>query len=262
MSTININVSKTDMGLDQVDNTSDLNKPISTATQTALDNKVDKVTGSRLITSAEATVLSNTSGTNTGDQDLSGYATDSSVVKLTGNQSIGGIKTFDNIKLSSNTFITPTHMVGFDANNNVSTVDSFNARYALGLGTLATQSGTFSGTSSGTNTGDQTYFDARVQSVTSSATVTPVSSNDLVTITAQAVGLTLANPTGTFTEGQALMIRIKDNGTARTIAFDTNYRAIGVTLPTTTVISKTMYLGIIYNSTDAKWDIIGYNIQA
>ena len=38
MSTININVSKADMGLDQVDNTSDLNKPISTATQTALDN--------------------------------------------------------------------------------------------------------------------------------------------------------------------------------------------------------------------------------
>lgn len=31
-----------------------------------------------------------------------------------------------------------------------------NARTALGLGTLATQSGTFSGTSSGTNTGDQT----------------------------------------------------------------------------------------------------------
>jgi hypothetical protein len=131
-----------------------------------------------------------------------------------------------------------------------------------GLGTLATQSGTFSGTSSGTNTGDQTFLNARVQTVTSSATVTPVSTNDLVIVTAQAVGLTLANPTGTFTEGQALMIRIKDNATARTIAFDTNYRAIGVTLPTTTVISKTLYLGIIYNSTDSKWDIIGYNIQA
>jgi hypothetical protein len=104
--------------------------------------------------------------------------------------------------------------------------------------------------------------DARVQSVTSSATVTPLSTNDLVIITAQAVGLTLANPTGTFTEGQALMIRIKDNGTARTIAFDTNYRAIGVTLPTTTVISKTLYLGIIYNATDSKWDIVGYNLQA
>jgi hypothetical protein len=131
-----------------------------------------------------------------------------------------------------------------------------------GLGTLATQSGTFSGTSSGTNTGDQTFLNARVQTVTSSATVTPTSTNDLVIITAQAAGLTLANPTGTFTEGQALMIRIKDNATARTIAFDTNYRAIGVTLPTTTVISKTLYLGIIYNATDSKWDIIGYNIQA
>jgi hypothetical protein len=58
------------------------------------------------------------------------------------------------------------------------------------------------------------------------------------------------------------MIRIKDNATAQTIAFGTNYRAIGVTLPTTTVISKTLYLGIIYNSTDSKFDVIGYNIQA
>lgn len=102
----------------------------------------------------------------------------------------------------------------------------------------------------------------RVQTIASSATVTPTSANDIVTITAQAVGLTLANPTGTFVEGQALMIRIKDNATAQTIAFGTNYRAIGVTLPTTTVISKTLYLGIIYNSTDAKFDIVGLNQEA
>ena len=102
----------------------------------------------------------------------------------------------------------------------------------------------------------------RVQTVASSATVTPVSTNDLVIITAQAVGLSLLNPTGSFVEGQALMIRIKDNGTARTIAFGTSYRAIGVTLPTTTVISKTIYLGIIYNSTDAKFDIVGLNQEA
>ena len=37
--TININVSKTDLGLNLVDNTADLNKPISTATQTALNGK-------------------------------------------------------------------------------------------------------------------------------------------------------------------------------------------------------------------------------
>lgn len=102
----------------------------------------------------------------------------------------------------------------------------------------------------------------RVQSITSSATVTPTSTNDIVTITAQAVALTLANPTGTFAEGQALMIRIKDNGTARAITFGSNYRAIGVTLPTTTTVSKTIYLGVIYNSTDAKWDVLGINLQA
>lgn len=40
----------TEIGLDQVNNTSDINKPISTATQTALDGKVDKVEGKQLST--------------------------------------------------------------------------------------------------------------------------------------------------------------------------------------------------------------------
>lgn len=101
-----------------------------------------------------------------------------------------------------------------------------------------------------------------VQSVTSSATVTATSSNDLVKITAQAAGLTLANPTGTFAEGQALIYRIKDNGTARSITFDTKFRALGVTLPTTTTISKTTYVGCIYNSTDDKFDVVASLTEA
>jgi hypothetical protein len=105
-------------------------------------------------------------------------------------------------------------------------------------------------------------YTPRVQSVTSSATVTPVNTNDLVKITAQAASLTIANPTGSWDEGQSLMIRIKDNGTARAITWGTNYRAIGVTLPTTTVLSKTTYVGIIYNATDTKWDVIGVTTQA
>jgi nitrogen fixation protein len=105
-------------------------------------------------------------------------------------------------------------------------------------------------------------YTPRVQSVTSAATVTPTNLNDLVKITAQAAALVLANPTGTWDEGQPLMIRIKDNGTARAITFDTNYRAIGVTLPTTTVLSKTTYLGLIYNATDDFFDVIGVTTQA
>ena len=39
-----------EIGLDQVNNTSDMDKPISTATQAALDGKVDKVAGKQLST--------------------------------------------------------------------------------------------------------------------------------------------------------------------------------------------------------------------
>lgn len=102
----------------------------------------------------------------------------------------------------------------------------------------------------------------RVQTVTSSATVTATSANDLVVITAQAAGLTLANPTGTWVQGKDLVIRIKDNGTPRSIGYGGKYRAIGVTLPTTTVANKTTYLGVIYNSTDDTFDVIGVTTQA
>lgn len=112
--------------------------------------------------------------------------------------------------------------------------------------------------------GDGTFAKptAEVQSITSSATVTATSTNDLVKITAQAEALTLANPTGTFTEGQALLFRIKDNGTARAITYGAKFRALGVTLPTTTTLSKTTYLGVVYNATDDKFDVLGVNTEA
>jgi len=100
-----------------------------------------------------------------------------------------------------------------------------------------------------------------VQTVTSAATVTPTFTNDEVAITAQAAALLLANPTGTPVDGKNLVIRIKDNGTAQAITYDTEYRAIGVTLPTTTVINKTIYLGLVYNLTDTKWDVVGVSIE-
>jgi len=101
-----------------------------------------------------------------------------------------------------------------------------------------------------------------VQSVTSSATVTPTFDDDLVKITAQAAALSLANPTGTAIPGLGIVIRIKDNGTARAISYDTQYRAIGVTLPTTTVLSKTLYLAMIYNSDDTRWDVLAVGQEA
>lgn len=49
----NINITKTNIGLGNVDNTSDVNKPVSTAQQAALDKKVNKVTGKSLILDSE-----------------------------------------------------------------------------------------------------------------------------------------------------------------------------------------------------------------
>jgi hypothetical protein len=99
-------------------------------------------------------------------------------------------------------------------------------------------------------------YNPQLQSVGTSATVTPTFSNDLVRCVGQDRNVTFANPTGTAIEGFGIVIRIKDNGTARTISWGTQYRGIGVTLPTTTVVSKMLYIGMIYNSTDTKWDVI------
>jgi hypothetical protein len=60
--------------------------------------------------------------------------------------------------------------------------DAFAQRTTLGLGTLATQSGTFSGTSSGTNTGDQNLFSTI--SVAGQSNVVADATSDTLTLVA------------------------------------------------------------------------------
>lgn len=74
--------------------------------------------------------------------------------------------------------------------------------------------------------------------------------------------VTVSAPTGTPTQGQKLMLRFKDNGTARTITWNAIYRIVGTALPTTTVVNKTTYVGCVYNSTDTKWDVIAVAQEA
>ena len=76
-------------------------------------------------------------------------------------------------------------------------------------------------------------------------------------ITAQAGALKFNNPTGAgIANGWKIVVRIKDNGTARALTYDTQFRALGNALPSTTVLGKTLYMGFIWNSTDSKWDLI------
>ena len=69
-------VTKTQVGLSDVDNTSDVNKPISTAQQSSLDLKVDKIVGKGLSTND----LTDTLLTN-----INGAITSSSYIIYTGN---------------------------------------------------------------------------------------------------------------------------------------------------------------------------------
>jgi hypothetical protein len=98
-----------------------------------------------------------------------------------------------------------------------------------------------------------------IGTITSASTITPVSANAQYNVTALAVTATVAIPSGSPADGQKLMIRIKDNGTAQTLNWTTTsggYRVIGTTLPTTTVISKVLYIECIYNAQDTFWDVV------
>jgi len=80
----------------------------------------------------------------------------------------------------------------------VTAADAAAQRTALGLGTLATQSGTFSGTSSGTNTGDQTTISGNAATATALQTaraINGVSFDGTAAITVTAAAGTLSGST-------------------------------------------------------------------
>lgn len=104
---------KTNLQLQNVDNTTDLNKPISTLTQLALDSKVDKVVGKNLstedFTTAEKTKLASLGGA----QDLSLFAPLLS-------PSLSGIPTAPTATLGTNsTQLATTAFVANAVNNSV-----------------------------------------------------------------------------------------------------------------------------------------------
>ena len=99
----------------------------------------------------------------------------------------------------------------------------------------------------------------RITTITSSATPTINTDNcDAVTITALATAITsmTTNLSGTPNNFDKLTFRIKDNGTARAITWGASFEPKGVALPTTTVISKVLTVGFIYDSVTSKWGCV------
>lgn len=106
---------------------------------------------------------------------------------------------------------------------------------------------------------------ARTNTVSSSATPSiNVDTTDIFTITALATAITSMTTglSGTPVNGQHLTIRFLDDGSPHAITWGASYVSRGATLPTTTVASKYMYVGLIYNSTAVIWDCLAVANEA
>lgn len=120
-------------------------------------------------------------------------------------------------------------------------------------------------TISSTNTLTNKRIDPRITSIVSEATPTVNTDNcDAVTITAQAAAITsmTTNLSGTPVNFQKLIYRIKDDGTGRAITWGASFEAKGTALPTTTVASKVLTVGFIYDTVTSKWGCVASQQEA
>ena len=123
-------------------------------------------------------------------------------------------------------------------------------------GTLATLAGT--------ETLSNKRTTLRVTTIVSSATPTINTDNcDVVTITALAAAITsmTTNLSGTPSNFDTLIVRIKDDGSNRAITWGASFVAKGVALPTTTTASKLLTVGFIYDTVAATWGCVASSTE-
>jgi len=97
---------------------------------------------------------------------------------------------------------------------------------------------------------------------TLSGTITPLANtSEQFNILGITGDITIAAPAGTPSDGQKLIIRIKDAGTSVNISWNVIYRTIVTSLPTSTVPNKTAYIGFIYNTADTDWDAVAISLE-
>lgn len=169
------------------------------------------------------------------EHDQDGTHDTTLVAKLAGNQTFTGVKTFGAGKI-----VVTDLTVGANTVTPPSATDTL-----VGKAT--------------TDTLTNKRITKRVTTITSHATPTINTDNcDVVTITGQTEAITsmTTNLSGTPTNFQTLIFRIKDNGTARAITWGASFEAKGVALPTTTVISKVLTVGFIYDTVTSKWGCV------
>lgn len=91
--------------------------------------------------------------------------------------------------------------------------------------------------------------------ITSPSYAINTDSYNVLSITALATGITI-DTTGTYSNFQKLIVRIKDNGSPQTITWSAKFLSYGVVLPTTTVASKVLTVGFLYDSVAVLWGCV------
>lgn len=104
----------------------------------------------------------------------------------------------------------------------------------------------------------------RLSATTTSTTLTPnIDLYNVYDLTAQATGLTIANPTGTPNNGDPIIFRIKDNGTSQAITYGTAFTNIsGLSTISNTTIGKWHVIAGMWNSAVSKYQIISITTEA
>ncbi len=159
---------------------------------------------------------------------------------------------------------TPGDVVGpaSAVNNRIVTFDGTSGKLIKDSG-YSLPTGTIVGTSD-SQTLTNKRIDPRTNSQTGSGGVTispDPSSVDVYYVTALSGTLTLGTFAGSPVIGNKITIAVKDNSTSRTISWNANYKAMGVTLPTTTISGKWLYINVIYYDA-SNYHVVGISSEA
>ena len=197
----NIDLTKSDIGLGNVDNTSDLNKPISTATQTSLNLKANLLspTFTGTVSGITATMVGapngsgNSTGINTGDN-----AVNTLYSGLVSNATHTGDVTGATALIIANNVVSNAKLAQmgantFKANNTGSTANATDITVAQaktllaisntdvsGLGTLSTQSGTFTSIPQANITNLTTDLASKQATLVSATNIKTINGNSLL----------------------------------------------------------------------------------
>ena len=134
-------------------------------------------------------------------------------------------------------------------------VSSFNGRTGAVLPTAgdytAAEVGALS-TAGGTVTGPIIPSVSTVNAPGATPTL-DLTTTSVATFTGLATGITGWTIVGSPQDGQVLIIRLTDNGTAQSIAWGTEFAASTVALPTTTVAGALLTVSFMYDAASAKF---------